>query len=589
MAVFRWRATERRAAGLDSRRAVLFGALLLTILSCEQQSSPRLTPLAPPAGTGVNSYFAESAAVVIPPGANHPQCPAGRAVFAYGGTQRTMSVDLGPLVLNQAEPVDPAQTNVPIPTNTTDLVGVGGNVINIQCSPLLPGCIGVCEGNWTQFVPRFTRNLTDMALTRLPSGDLLYAGLGSVFRSPQVAFCAVPSQCNCSQPAVESTAILFNRSTDCGRTWTTVLPALDVTKILNGRYSGRILGSPPGFDRQKLYFDPFDDAVFLSVGALGTDPDGAAHQDTLVFKSTDQGDTWSVPTIVSSRAEAAPMTSTQEHLVVANCPGGQPTLHWSADGGNTFRSAEVNFVESGQPVPCDIVASADLVSNIRNPFPSVSVSRGPLADAIFLQFDTVRVAYSSIEQVEILPDVVINRGILRVVNVFIPLNAPELEPIVSNVATIRATAPASHVLQASFVETDRFEFDPVTSGVPEGFHDSAALYWLEVPHIVAAPFIPFGAGITARWAPFAQFSMLGGPRQLALNNGQAVTWAPNLFPGTNPFMGDFVEGAFFFMDLGPIPNRLFFLTQWPQSDQGVDAGPNLYLHYNITSIFSPGL
>lgn len=490
--------------------------LAVVVAGCSQLNSPRLTPLGAPAGASPSRYFAESVSVVIPSAAQHPQCPNGRAVFAYGaGVPRTMSVDLAPLLLNVAEPVDPADIDVAIP-NPPGTVGVGGDVVNLQC---IPGgfCIGGCAGNWTSSVPTYARQ-TDMVMTRVPSGDILYVGLGTRRASPSFTTCSVdqPQECNCDSPVNAGGVLLLNRSSDCGRTWPTILQPIDITTIAGGTYAGLVNGFNPFFDRQEIYYDPFNSATYISVGAVGTDADGVLHDDILLFRSTDEGSTWSEPTVVSERWEPAPITSNASgQLYVFNCVGNVPTLHWSFDQGVTFQSHPIYYEENGQQIPCEFLNSASrdrLLSDIRNLLPGSTISRGPSTEFV----DVIRVAYSSVDRnVEFLPGVFADRQVMRVVQVFVPLaSPPSVPPVVQSLLTIRAQADAAHIVQPAFVDTTRFDGFP-PADFDHRLDEAATLYWFEIPDAVLAPFVPLFAGITTRWAGFAGAFLAVPPSPLA--------------------------------------------------------------------------
>ena len=77
--------------------------------------------------------------------------------------------------------------------------------------------------------------------------------------------------------------------------------------------------------------------------------------------------------------------------------------------------------------------------------------------------------------------------------------------------------------------------------------------------------------------------MVYGPAQLALDNGVPAYWLPNY----GPWAGDYQAGAFFHLNHRGPGDALFFLAEWPQSDQAPRTAPNANLHYNIVALSGP--
>ncbi len=568
---------------------------LLGVTACQEKTSPRLTPLAAPAGTGKHHGYAESTSVVIPPGINNTACPNGRAVFTYGTysglRQHVMSVPLGQLLQDKSEPVDLAHIDELMPEDKTDIVGTYGKAVQV-CTDLacFPGC-----SYFRRQHARYERSDSDTWMVRVGKHGqkILYVGLADRYASPS---CSNILNCNCDVDAHKTQfgALLVYESDDCGQSWT-VLSHIDPTDVPSGDYQS--------FDREAMYYDHFTSNVYVTVVASGKDSSGAVHEDTLVYRSDDDGKTWNTttPAILAGGARPNNMTSTSNGLYVARCVSGDPELDFSPDKGQSFpKKMSVSYtltnIATGaqQPQPCANVRHGDVLGNQKLAFPGITLARGPdLGPAGLdtgLALDAVRVAYPSIETVAVPLVGTVRRSVLRVVNVYVPLEPANAKAIVEPLATIRAKAADASVVQARFIETDRFEFSPPPAGSSEAWLGNAAvLYWLELPSSSNFLGVTLGEGETARWAAFGDFNMVYGPHQLALDNGKPAHWLPNYAPtfGKVTWAGDYDAGAFFYLPLGGPREMLFFLAQWPQSDQPPPAAPNAYLHYNIMGLYNP--
>jgi hypothetical protein len=330
-------------------------------------------------------------------------------------------------------------------------------------------------------------------------------------------------------------AIFVWRSTDCGTTWER-FPNIDAAKVLGGRCAWpqkNSSGGPHrgGFDREELYVDPWTGRVFLTTGCMnGGYKDYPKQHADLVFISGDEGKTWTVSAAEFPRATPLAMTSMPSGRVyfaycIQNSAGTGLTvgLYWmDPPWQNKQGGVEIYY---GDPTDksshCKQIDSGQVTAKITQPgVIPISLARLGSNDS----GDYLRITFPAVKG---------DRQVQRVVNVAVK---PDGSVLAVPIYTIEAADESGSVLQATFVETDRFQMKTESN--------AALLYWLET---------------TSDSKVFARYTAVEGSvdwypsGDLSLKDGQRDDWTPS-----GQWMGDYMKGAFFYTDF-----KLHFLATWP--------------------------
>jgi outer membrane protein assembly factor BamB len=566
----------------------------------------RFTPVEPATDPIQDRVRVEMRSVVIPPGAN-AACPDGKALVSHGGNGFTKFVSRAdlPCVLDGQD-----DCTVVNPNELAQDPGVPPGTI----PAVAPDGMGGCTPTGGQ-LPLYTNGFVDMSPTRLPNGGLLHLGLAVKWQVGTPA-----SSCNATP---QQQVVVFQRSTDCGATWT-VLNPVEPASLLGGRYNPPV-GGVSRLDRPVLYADPFSNRLYFTAATDGVDASNNVHADSLLFVSQDQGTSWQSPLIIAElsggqRQEfqiAAPITITttptgrlmlfscdlDEDVVGGLVPDdrklGLPTLFVSDDGGQTLSDAiRIQLFDGSNLVPCGVLdhdetfqgggVSIFLQNSYSNPFPVLAPARVRATAATQSQVDRVRLVFSELTRLS----PTLKQQTLRAVGLEVPRTGPQ-PPTSLSIVSSRRIMPAQagrSMIQAAFAETDRFEYAPndFPAGAGDNNRDLAMLAWLEVPFIGDAT-----GTVQARYAVVRDFddwtSSATNPSFLLSEGG----WTTNCDGFASPvpppphsgsqnlfqFCGDFNEPSFFFMG-----GEFNAFAVWPQSAQAAPNPFNAQVHYGVINV-----
>jgi hypothetical protein len=380
---------------------------------------------------------------------------------------------------------------------------------------------------------------SDILLASLPKGGLLmvYQGGSISTLSPQPSWWddfTDPKTNPPLQPG-DRGAIFVWRSNDCGTTWERFAD-IDAAKVLGGRcaWPQKSKNGGPwrgGFDREELYVDSWSGCVFLTAGCMNGGFNSYPKQDAyLVFMSNNEGKTWTLSPAEFPRWAPLVMTSMPSGRVYfAHCiqpsSGSRLTvgLYWMDSPWQTKQGGvEIYYGDPTQASSqCGQIPTAKVTAKITQPG-VIPISLARLASDA--SGDYLRVTY---------PAVIGTRQVQQIVNVGVK---PDGSVVTVPVRTIEAEDPNGSVLQAAFVETDRFQMKKESN--------AALLYWLET---------------TSAGKVFTRYAMVDGsvgwypPGDLSVKSGKRDDWTPG-----GEWMGDYMKGAFFYTGL-----KLHFLGAWP--------------------------
>jgi hypothetical protein len=504
----------------------------------------------------VSLMQAEIASVVIPPGAN-AACPNGMLVVTWAryARQFAMRADLSCLGeagcsqgLNEEE-----SANLPVPADT----------VTFSAVPQPEG--GTCTPDFVR--PKYRGNMGDVALARLPNGEIAQLGLGWRMRDAQWP--------NCDQVTKDVDTLIMRVSSDCGATWpqdrVRTIDADDVIMPLGdgGTHPANLL------DRPEMYHEPVTGTLYVSVKVRYDSDPGTIEVESfkgIVFASTDLGRSWRQIPLNDEWTPFVMTSSPTGRLYLFHCVGPLPILGWVEPEGQYEEQALGTVVprEHG----CSIVHSFydELPGRLHNIINQVGIS---LAASLrppppLPRVDTLRVVWPHKGQAwEGGP----SRQEARVATVTVT----ERRLSVDDVRSLVARNPADSVLHMTLIEPERARVDPRNA-----LDGTALLTWLETDSTALPMRIHQKAQVAVGRAWMET-------RDLTVESGDASPWIPNLDCGPTPtglidcWIGDYHYGAF--IDQQPDRTRLRLVAVWPESDPALaDAGPNLQVHANIVTV-----
>jgi hypothetical protein len=317
----------------------------------------------------------------------------------------------------------------------------------------------------------------DNVMARLSNGTLLLVRL--------IRTNTHPSNPAVAGPAYDRVGALVWASTDCGNTWT-IRNFIDSANTANfappdwdGVDSGYAEQQPKegggtqrgGWDRPEIYADHWSGNVYITMAARGgVDASGnAKYSDTLLFRSSDGGESWAMRPVISGTHAPLMMTSVgglghPSALFLFRCTGsGYPYLYRSYDGGVTLSEPfKVSNYQNGS-----VAYGGGGLQGCQ------SVTRiGRYIDTEFISgdtlVDTVRVTWSS---------VVGNRQVLQVASVKMKVDIgifPSLFPPPSEATHLKTIER----LDGDIVRSTIIETEPSLVGFDSG-ENTALLFWIE--------------------------------------------------------------------------------------------------------------
>ena len=557
--------------------------LLVAIALLPAACAPSPAP-APTAGSNSsiallsdNKVHVETASAVMPPGINS-NCQGGRVFVVYGrqyGASRMASTDIKCYLASgancfQSQSFNELSSDTFTMSNAKQWDG-SGQPQNFTCN---------AGQTPTQTVQRHNVWYTDSLITRVGNKDLLHAYLAMANHPPKSPVKnrlnnSIPIGCN---NPFTTCSLAIVKSSDCGQTWTKQnVIDLNDPAFMNGswavpEYDSSGVSNQKGYaiDRPEIMVDPYfpfpnKTSVFLTA-AIRMGPQAGK---TIVMRSLNGGDNWLSPVLLpgtnpGNGGNPTVIATTPKNRVYAfRCEGTEPRLYWSDDYGASFKdknSATTKYQDANVgPLDCGVAAPTDIGGNVGAGSPSIGIARWGNPDV-----DNVIITYSA----------VIDKRQVQPVLLVTTVQAADPNPKITANILIQG-ASGHHVVQASLISTDRFEFKPDEANDP--LFDASLLFWLDI----ASP--GSGGAATARYKVVRRGLLWQNDQPLALKNGAAYNWNWNVI-SSNPFIGDYNRASFLFANLtgeAAAKPRLHFVSTWPESVPS--ATPNLLIHSNIVT------
>lgn len=500
------------------------------------------TPFTPPGWR----FDAETAAAVIPPHSNQGCWNTGRLFIGAGSSDGTSLL-------------------------SRDLVGSGAVADIRTLLPLpapdnqVPAFDPFKHDYKGQTLPQHFLT-TDQQITRLANGDLVFIRHGHTVAplTPQPSWWNNLVGTGLSPRPGERTAPAVWRSSDCGNTWT-LESTLDAAVVSVEGEAGRCgwpkkksTGyAPAGFDRVEIYVDPWIGTLYYTA-ACGAGA-GTPHEfaKVVLFASKNNGKTWEDGRALDYSAKPEVwtpvlMTSVPSGrlYLFGSTSAGEPRLFWSDDQGKTLNGPHViYFGDSNDDTQVGLVLGSKIPGGQRNggyPIAGISAIARIKSTA---DEDVIIVSYAS----------VVGKTNPRQVQRILSVHIKSDQTVTAiPIKTIAAEHPLGHVLQATFIETDRVQ-------LPKNYGSNpAVLYWVESTD----------KELFARYAVVRDEFLWTAPADLSVSGGQRRSWTPN----NNGWAGDYMHGAFFFDGA-----NLNYLAQWPESESQY-TNPNMVIHYNVVQV-----